>query len=420
MSLTISHARDVAASGSKVRMDDFADMRRTGQGFIKVGHAKYRITIANGRATVTADNANAKFRAHFGNRREKLEGALNLRLLRMQTYDALKQTKDGVIRAGFQGIEVKSTRTMLGPGISKGLTGAAYGFESGRPIRNRMVNLLGQETHARLLTIDTQNTNIGVKYKFNSSRPDEGLANMRTLLNRQAIAAMPIEGGISADAANLAQEWKTFLLGKIDDGTAKLDLFDKLGKMREYTRTGIAGGMSPMQIARLKANGLDGEISDALMKNSGLLFKTPYHQPRPAAEQKQLLAKAVALFKELQTLPTPAARIDRLAELLGDQPYPTEALIVEQACVTHYFRQTSKLGLEFFTQQKGMDVNFWLQNPDRSTVSSADTLLGGAREQRHAAGYSEPITFSEMRHAMRLREGGHGAHLKFVTSAPPD
>jgi hypothetical protein len=419
MSLTISHARDVAGPRSPLRMDDFADLRQTGQGSITVGHAKYRIRIDNGLATATADNFNAKFRAPFGHRRRNLQDALNARLFRMTDYEAGKEIKTDVIRYGFKNVHVTHTRDLNGPGPSKGLTGAAYGFDGNFYIRNRIVGKIATEpaTFAGLLTIDTLNACFGLRCVFNATFPTPDMNALRTMLNPEAIRSMPLDPEASPADIPLATAWKAFLQHKIDVGTAKLDIFEKLDKMRLSSLTKEKGELTDLQFRRLHANGLDGEIGDALMKNSGLLFKDRSGIERTPEDQKELLASSVALFKELLLLPNPEDRVTALENRRGtEEPFNDAALIVEQACFTHFFRQTSKMGLNFFTQQ-GMDVNFWLQKPDERTVDSADTLVGAAIKQRRGEGHNEAITFSEMRHAMRMRAAGIGGQIKFITTA---
>ncbi|ALP43629.1 hypothetical protein [Aeromonas schubertii] len=141
-------------------------------------------------------------------------------------------------------------------------------------------------------------------------------------------------------------------------------------------------------LGKLK-NKSEDEIKSFLTKNV-----PPYLLEPMSPQEITTLAKEL---KDISAMPSPDDRRAALANL-GD------AYTVEKMLNTAFFRQTSKLGLEFF-QSTGAKVAFAWQDFDGREVERRDLHTKPWKSgMTRAPDYNEPITYSEMRHVERHPE----------------
>lgn len=413
---TIRHAGD-AASYARLDGSFEHDLKQSGQGTLTVGTTRYRVSLHHDGLSVTPDNVFARLRHTFSARRpEKLQRLLTERLQSSRGAEArlevMQQAKEHAFADRFSHIDIRSTSTLSPGEIDAMRQQAAYGFEVAKPIRGTLSVVGDTPQRARMQMVDTLNLRTGIMYQpvmraavFNlmGTAPGEGL------LSAGGLPRKTYPGDDEGTA------WRTFLAERIEAGTAHLDLFARLDTLRQALPNLHDGpeacGLTPARHTRLLAHGFDGEIRDVLLKNSPILGKT-LRDMTPDAKER-LLRELVEDVKTLLEKPTLAEQGQHLDRLITMRPQCGE--IIANAMQTHFFRQTSKLGLEFFST-RGQGVKFWMQTLDGEKITDSATFAGTAqRRARLEEGYSEAITFSEMRHAMRLLQANPDADIGFLS-----
>jgi hypothetical protein len=413
--INLDRARDVA-SARLVDASSIRNLADSGQGSVKVGSSTYKVSVESGAATVRADNFLAKLRNFFSPVRvNKLQTLLTDRLHAQQVAAGLvserQDSKSAAISAALSraSATVRHTSTISEAELAGMESQVAYGFASGRrPIRSVIVNAGGQTQWVNTLTIDKLNANNTIAYIGNQT--NYGLL-MREYLDPQAVRARALLERTPPEERELSLEWRGFLAERLDcdDGQEHFDIFARVHSyMRELENPG-SGGLTPSSQDKLQAKGLDGLIRELLLKNS------PSLNEMAVAAKEESLRELTAQVKTL----APLNREARLEIFFTGSLPPDVGVLLSEAGTTHYFRQTSKLGLDFFrSRTPPVPVNFWLQNPDLTTVSSADTLMASGRQARRENSFSEAITYSEMRHALRHNyENVH--YLTFYTAPTP-
>lgn len=413
---TLEKARD-AASYARLDGSFERDLKQSGQGTLTIGTTRYRVSLHEDGVSVTTDNVFARLRHAFSTRRpEKLQQLLTERLRLAhdagRRFESMQQSKEHAFADSFSQVDIRSTSTLSPDEITAMRQQAAYGFEVAKPIRGTLSVVGDTPQRARMQMVDTLNLRTGIMYQpvmraaiFNlmGTAPGEGL------LSSGGLPRKTYPGDEEGTA------WRTFLAERIEAGTAHLDLFARLDTLRQavpHLQSEADGcGLTPAQHTRLLAHGFDEEIRNALLKNSPILGKA-LHGMSPEAKEK-LLREIIEDVKALLDRPTLAERGRFLDRLVAVRPQCGD--IIANAMQTHFFRQTSKLGLEFFST-RGQGVKFWMQTLDGEKITDSATFAGAAqRRARLEEGYSEAITFSEMRHAMRLLRDNPDADIGFLS-----
>jgi hypothetical protein len=448
-SIRLTRASDAAESYKELTSTQVNRMRKAGGGTIKVGGSSYTVTIqADGKVNVNP------FRPRDSKVTTKVTTELKHLLMQRVGEELAREQKEAELQSKRTSTRVQSGKTLSSPEIMSfesqedaniRLSGhAAYGFHynARRDSNIRfMANVDGKEKPQGMTTIDVLNKYIGVKW-YDEKDPRSYAETMRhNLSSSSVIEAHPIieesseEGFVSVtkdppfssviemvsdeeDYASVIKksqngEWQKMLSERLHDSPERFDMFERISVMQKIDRGESPHGATPTMIARVKANGLDTEIRELLLKNSPALNKELAELPPAARDQRldELVSEAKSLAAKSRE-----KRLESLSINDARDAKPKNG-IFREASMTHYFRQTSKLGLTFFKEQ-GIPVDFWMQMPDKSTVTSTDTLTAQGRVDRRLAGYSEAITLSEMREVQRLAAKEEAGHIHFVASMP--
>jgi hypothetical protein len=350
-------------------------------GKLKIGRAEYKVTVAKNRkggreVDVSANNCWAKFRNFFSSRR----------------IDKLKQLLNGTqgLLSGKAMRRLETPESLRGKATNCLRNQAAYGFHE---VRLRSDSTNPNSRMQRMITINDLNDEIGVDFY-----------NMR-----KNLAPIPAPRRISP----LADAWRTKLNGQITSSPERFDMFKRIQILEQIANGENPKGATEGMKAKVKASGasgLDVKIGDLLRKNSDELNRDIRNAGGIKSDAgQQILDQAVENAKRI-------AKMD-IDERMRHLARPGNAYLRDASAI-HYFRNTSKLGLEFFGQQR-IPVAFWLQDPDGKTLNSRRMLQNEARNEHYAEGFNKAITFSEMCHVMRMKAKGEGDHIHFVTSANP-
>jgi hypothetical protein len=396
-----------------IKLDNLDSMKNVGQALIKqhdlinkmidgnggtiqIGNKDYRVTIGktDGKHTVTFGDTWSDF---SDDKRDKLGLLLEHRLNGTQ----------GILSRTIQPINVISLperADFVKQLTEKSSPAAAYGFNDVR-LRSRLEHV--HSADMKMTTINDLNRKIGVKFPVFPKRVDGGdnndvaYSNMLKNLNP------------TNNVYNPSNKWLKMLDGEIKEHRDRFDMFERITLLTQISEGQNPQGATEGMKAKLDASSLDERIGDLLRKNSEYLNQDIKELGKDSPAGKQLLADAVKHAKYVaSTMKTAEERIGYL-ENIHRHPCNT---YLRQASAMHYFRNNSKLGLEFFEQQ-GTKVALWLQNLNKETIRDTTILQHTDRDKRYASGYSEAISFSEMRHAMRMIAKGNGTHIHFVTSA---
>ncbi|MEN7432602.1 hypothetical protein VA599_17790 [Chromobacterium sp. TRC.1.1.SA] len=269
------------------------------------------------------------------------------------------------------------------PGSGEPIRCALYG---GTHIRGQMSEKLTQLQVAqdvKLETIDEYNSALGIAWPLTAESYFDALDRMENGTLAANIDPDKLEAFAKGYPGNAPEnqkiQWqRDRLAGWTDflrDHSGKLDIFSK------------QQGKS------------DSEIHAFLAKNTPPTYLEALKDPRTKEDGDGDFATFANRLGQLSALPRPEQ-----GQFLQDRFTPFEQDIVEKALNTAFFRQTSKLGLEYF-QSSGAKIAFAWQ--DFSGKEMADSELQRKpwkTGQTRSADFNEPITLSEMRHVARHAE----------------
>jgi hypothetical protein len=297
----------------------------------------------------------------------------------------------------------------------------AYGFNNVRLCSDSTDEAYDMES--KMVTMNELNDIFGITFPKHPTQGNKNKYKETIQRNLNEIGPLmknysPKINGLLGDDAG--QEWRKMLNARLASSPDRFDIFERI-RLLVQINEGLdpAAGATDDMKAKVMVNGLDAEIGSLLCKNSESLNKAIQASGGITSNAgQQLLNKVIARAKNIaqNVGTTKKESIDKRTDALLENNQYNKYL--QEAISTHYFRNTSKLGLEFFGKQKSpIKVAFWLQDRERKTITNTDILQRTDRNDRNAKGFSEPITFSELREIIRMKARGEGGHIYLVTSA---
>jgi hypothetical protein len=274
---------------------------------------------------------------------------------------------------------------------------AAFGFGSIRmcfPVSDSESKQIMEMT-----TIDELNHTIGVRFPSDPAKADDTSESGQPIFNPETYLVhyksyMEENLNLSPPEATtlpppLSAAWHNMLYKSLGSSPERFNMFKRIQIMVQIadgeSTTGATTGME----AKVKANGLNAEIGDLLRKNSSELNTAIM---KASEEGKELiLKKAVEYAIKIATDSDPINALVTNDNSVADDNSENK-LYLREASAKHYFRNTSKLGLEFFKEQK-IPVVFWLQDLGGKTITSTDTLKDDTHKKNYKKGYNKAITY---------------------------
>ena len=264
--------------------------------------------------------------------------------------------------------------------------------------------------------IDDYNRGIGIHPEgLLLSRLDERLDKIKTGQSN----IYPMEKGIN-DRKKL-QAWADFLARP--ENLKKIDI---MGRLKEYIAIGENPTKADKQLTGWKGEfarkGVDAAMQSFVRKNlpgSSLQIqlqsgknteKTPMTDELISVLADTLTILVDQCYRNFTTANINAA-LDEAARIngLAISPRMRSALsdVLDEVVASAFFRQTSKLGLEFFKERR-TPVMFYWTNHQGQTISENNRALTnkwwknpGESVHKH---YGASITYSEMRHVQKMQQ----------------
>ena len=376
-------------------------------GTIELKGKTYQVSIQGSQVSVTREGGvlkNLFSRNYAGQLQAKLQREMGEALqTQAETYQSAMRSRILEVRnrdtvgTHFQG---------LGGATRPDVEMASYGFEDVRGNASRGIAEYNQGTDAtvqvRLTKIDQYNKHLGVTW---ASAGTTGLPGILSDLRGGTLAWAPDVG--SPVRQEDAEAWRTFLQGK----AGKLDIFARIRDMEAAaTQPAPPGAKQSGWQHEARTKGADAAIQAFVRKNT-----PPYLNDKMGAAEVRTVARLLREFSHLVGdspggVPSQEAIGEFQARMANDpEMSDTVFLAFEDVAKTAFFRQTSKLGLEFF-QSRGVPVLF--QWTDSKGVDFASDKAQGAHDKGQkwwhdlgtpVTGHFAPVTFSEMRHVERLQ-----------------
>ena len=406
---TVRHIAD-----SNIRsIIDLSNAEGSQKGIIRAGGNTYNVTVSeNGKVNVS-------FKGGWFNFLRK--DSLQRMQARMQTdYANFKASyAASTAKAPMATSEddqyspaIKTTRNATGTALSLRYGGdagqqeiALYGFT---PVRQGVAEKL-EENNVNFTTIDTYNKYCSIEWG------DVTLGKLPALLNNIKSGSLQIKndpnGSISNDKLNA---WAAFL----KDNVGKLDVF---AKIRSY----VNAANHPRQYKN--STGWVGEAArNGIIKTMDALVR----KNLPGDEKTICFGLHDINDKDIRALGTLLAEIAVRGGVVSDDDQ--EGILYTALCLAGYkeneiksnllhelsrlsgtilrnmfFRQTSKLGLDFF-RQRGVPVMFQWTNHQGVSLENSDKTIKNTWWKDPADSvhnhYGATITFSEMRHVVKMQQ----------------
>ena len=406
---TVRHIAD-----SNIRsIIDLSNAEGSQKGIIRAGGNTYNVTVSeNGKVNVS-------FKGGWFNFLRK--DSLQRMQARMQTdYDNFKATyAANTAKAPMAASEddlyspaMKTARNATGTALSHRYNGdagqqeiALYGFT---PVRQGVAGKL-EENNVNFTTIDAYNKYCSIEWGAVT------LEKLPALLNNIKSGSLQIKndpnGSISNDKLNA---WAAFL----KDNVGKLDVF---AKIRSY----VNAANHPRQYKN--STGWVGEAArNGIIKTMDALVR----KNLPGDEKTICFGRHDINDKDIRALGTLLAEIAVRGGVVSDKDQ--EGILYTALCLAGYkedeitsnlmtelsrlsgtilrnmfFRQTSKLGLDFF-RQRGVPVMFQWTNHQGVSLENSDKTIKNTWWKDPADSvhnhYGATITFSEMRHVVKMQQ----------------
>ncbi len=382
-----------SAQISQLKISDFADFTNLSgdqKAVIEVNGNKFHVTVPanDGNVSVALEKKNGFFSRIFGffgragreSIRQQIQNRISLQVGQWRNSIAHTPSPSSVNGT-------KHALDTLVPGAASANAPrsevAVYGFDS---VRNANIDILGnaiknssEQRNVTFSTIDLYNRGIGITW---DSIAFESLSGFIQDIKSGTIAIGQNSSSIPRDKLSA---WAKFL--QRPGNLEKIDIFGRLG---DY----VSIGDSPSR-AQKKLPGWKGEFA-----------RRGTQEAMEAFVRKNLTSDIKYMGATDDDIPRVAKALIELAR--GNHPTidgDTKG-IMNEVVKTAFFRQTSKLGLNFF-KEKGTPVMFYWMNftgfsmPDNnSTLSDKWWHNPDAKISDHNVVY---VTFSEMRHVQKMQ-----------------
>lgn len=379
-------------------------------GVIKVNHNTYNISVG------TDGKVDVSFRGGWFNflRRNSLD---RMRQAMQAQYDQFKHDYDATVRRpdDYDSVEdqfspaIKTARNETETVITNRFGADAghqevvlYGFGD---VREMVADKLEQH-NVNFTSVDYYNNQFGIDPKTLSFDTLPGILN-----DVKNGTLKIVDGKDNIVPREKLERWGQFL----HQNAEKLDIF---AKIRQYKAAAEKPRMfkgSTGWLGEAARKGIDRMMEALIRKN------IPGDMLRIAGEYKLTDRDITALsyfFQELAARDGKASKEDLktlMMEGLGYAGYKSTSprfidsllMIATKVMCNMVFRQTSKLGLEFF-KQEGTPVMFQWSNHEGVSLENSEKTIKNTwwKDERDSVHnhYGATITFSEMRHVMKMQD----------------
>ena len=406
-----------AAHIADVNIRDFADFSNPGgdqKAVIRVRNNTFAVSVlADGKVSV--DFKGGFFNLFRGRTRERLASHIRSQVDAWKAASA--KPDEGALKATIAANTEKAMETLFpaesGKAGAHGEEVAVYGFS---PVRQANYES-AEKLNIKYSMIDDYNAGLGL-------RPQTlNLRNIETRLEEIRSGSCKMQPERSGIPQEKLSAWMLFL--QRPENMKKLDI---PGRLREY----IAIGDKPSRADR-KLTGWKGEFARAgtqralesfVRKNipGGLLntelddggtFKiTDFHVKLLTKALKYLVTQEEGIKSNDSVNESIMLAAEKHGITLDDEEILALNNALDSIVVNALFRQTSKLGLDFFRENKTPVMFYWTNYQGQSMPEDNRAVTGrwwkdpGDSIRNH---YGASITFSEMRHVqkmMRLEQDG--------------
>lgn len=309
-----------------------------------------------------------------------------------------------------------------------------YGMSEVRQVGKAAIEKANEELKVegkgfKATTIDTYNSSIGVDWDLVKDDPITIFSSIRNGTVDSNMTEDDINGYDEVIEQDTRTEWKQFLKQNAD----KIDIFKKIANfINEGSHPAARGAKKTGWAEQVRKYGEDATLKGFILKQLSPETRRDYLKNGTIDTYVCILKECVAKTNEgnltkqeyeailKKYYPHHDEMIDNITR--HDDFYPCRDF--KEVITNAFFRQTSKLGLEFF-QSKGVKVVFhWTNRKGNSmnTQSNKEDLhnkwwlnnnyLNKANKNKYGS-----ITYSEMRHVERLekRLGQKNTNIDKVT-----
>ena len=388
-----------------VNIKDFADFSRFGkeqEAVIKVNHNTFTVKILED-GDVNVSFKGGRFNLFRGHTKTRLRDQIRSQVDAWR--NAATQPSKDAIKTAIAGKtqEALSKVFPYAPGTEDidagGTEVAVYGF-SGIRTDNYDSAVSHNITH---VTIDRYNQGIGVLYG------SVGLSSIQDILSGIQNGTIQRNPGQSGIPDEKLMAWVQFL--KRDENFAKINIF---GRLNEYINIGDRPSTADMNLTGWKGEfarkGTQEAMEAFVRKNvsgsSANAIDGSYITP--LAQVLTSIARAGTLNEQ-----SIMSALETAAEKTGSDPSKL-FLALNDIVQCAFFRQTSKLGLDFFKERGTPVMFYWTNHQGLAMPDTNRALTDKWWHNPHAditEHYGANITFSEMRHVMKMQKSTAGTPL---------
>ena len=403
INLNVAHISDV-------NIRDFADFSNLGgdqKAVIRVNSNTFAVSV------LADGNVSVNFKGGFfnllrGKTRERLANHIRAQVDAWKAATA--KPDEGALKTTIAGNTEKAIGTLFpaesGNIDAHGAEVAVYGFSTVRQANFESAEKL----NIKYSMIDDYNAGLGLRPQTVT------LPNIAKRLEEIRSGSCNFQAKHSGIPKEKLNAWLQFL--QRPENMKKLDI---LGRLREYITIGdkpskadkkltgwkgeFARGGSKLALESFVRKNLPGECLNTELDEGGTFRITDIHV--------KLLAKAlnylVTQFEGKENNASVNGSIVQAAEDLGMELDDEEVLALNIALDgivgNAFFRQTSKMGLDFFRENKIPVMFYWTNYQGQSMPDDNRAVTGrwwkdaGDSVQNH---YGASITFSEMRHVQKM------------------
>jgi hypothetical protein len=383
-------------------------------GIVQIKGVSYQVSVQGSQVSVTreggvlnnlfsrnyASTLQSKLQREMGEQLTAQAGiykeAMHARILEVRNRDMMKSQ--------FQSVT---------DGIKPQVEIASYGFEEVRPHASAGVSEYNASPDAkvevRLNKIDVYNTHLGITWEV---ADPVSLPKLLSDIRSGALAWTPQAGSQVQQSAG--ESWRAFL----QDHVGRLDIFSKIAHLEQISmQPAPPGAKQSGWDYQARTKGADAAIEAFVRKNI-----TPSLNDKVSESDVPIAAR---LLRDLSNLVTNSpdgvpseTELEAFGTRVADPSVTFQAFqAFSEMTKSAFFRQTSKLGLEFF-QSRDVPVLFQWTDSKGVDVENAHSQGAPHRDQKWwhdqsvpVTGHFAPITFSEMRHTERLA-GFHMMQIK--------
>lgn len=405
---TAKHIADVQVR-DLVNMSNPTEVK---QATVKAGGNTYSVSLSKG-------NIDVKFKGGFFNCFRKNSLNRMRAHLEAQFADWLKAVdpgKEAIASAIIASTdETLSSKFAVGErGNAAGTSLAVYGFSTIRNDRHEDI----EKTHnAKFTMIDGYNRSIGIGEGRGNLMPDcKQLNQIVAKIKDGSLKSEPEDDGY--DKAKV-DAWKDFLAKNVD----KVDIFGRIRELAEVDKNrkahlgdkGWKGmvarqGLQKTMEAFVRKN-LPGGDDLRIRTKTGDIYMDAQHVKAMAAA---LVDIATGAGKESGKAVTRAERdeaveraVAKLKLKFDDNIKDRISMSINEVLTTAFWRQTSKLGLDFFKEQKVPVVFYWTNHAGHALADN-DAALADKwwknPSEKLTDHYGATITYSEMRHVQKMQK----------------